>query len=306
MKDFEKRLFDTLVNQYNFYIKEIENEHLKWIAKLKIDNGELAVGVVDKTYKDLEIAVEEGFFIRVIYGSYDGEPLKQGDIYFSPEEKRVVAAWNNETPFIQMIDSIYKKTSRDSEDKNSTITFGLIAINVIVFLISAYFSKSITNIDYSVLYIMGAKFNYAILNYGEYWRLITSGFLHGGIVHIAVNMYSLYYAGNQVSKIYGNKKYLLMYLLSAVGASTLSMVNSQSLSVGASGAIFGLLGAIAAFAFKERSRIGKGYLTNLISIIATNLVIGFMLPNIDNLGHLGGLIVGVLLGFALYKNQTRK
>lgn len=125
-------------------------------------------------------------------------------------------------------------------------------------------------------------------------------------MHIAVNMYCLYYAGNQVSRMYGNRKYLLIYLLSSIGSSVLSMVNSQSLSVGASGAIFGLFGASAAFAFKERSRIGKGYLTNWISIIATNIVIGFMLPNIDSLGHLGGLIVGALLGFALYKNQTRK
>lgn len=303
MKDFEKRLFDTLVNQYNFYIKEIQNEHLKWIAKLKIDNGELAVGIVDKTYKDLEIGEEEVFFIRVIYGNYDGESLKPGDIYFSPEEKRVVAVWNSETPFIQMIDSIYKKSSRAPREKTSLITLGLIAINSVVFLISAYFSRSIVNIDSSVLYIMGAKLNYAILNNGEYWRLIASGFLHGGIVHIGVNMYSLYYAGNQVSEVYGNKKYLLMYLLSAVGASGLSMVNSQSLSVGASGAIFGLLGAMAAFAFKERSRIGKDYLTHLVSIIATNLLIGFMLPNIDNLGHLGGLMVGGLLGFILYKKD---
>ena len=302
MKDFEKKLFDTLVNQYDFYIKEIDNKTVKWIAKLKVDNGELAVGVVDKDHKDVYLNGDEGTFIRVIFGDYKGEKLNEGDIYFSPKEKRVVAAWNTKTPFIQIIDSIYNKKQVMPK---SFITLGLITINIIVFLISAYLSKSIVDININVLYRMGAKFNESIINDGQYWRLITSNFLHGGIVHIAVNMYSLYYAGNQVSKIYGNKKYLIIYILSALSTSALSMLNSNSLSVGASGAIFGLLGAMAAAAFKERSRTGKNYLINLVSVIATNLIIGFMLPNIDNLGHLGGLIAGALLGIILYKNKGK-
>lgn len=300
MKDFEKLLFDILVKQYDFYIKDIDNKDLNWIAKLKVDNGDLVVGVVSKDKKDVQLDSAEGFFIRVIYDDYKGEELKSGDIYFSPAEKRVVAAWNNETPFIQIIDSVYNKNRIEAK---SVITLALISINVIIYLISAYMSKSVVDITPNVLYDMGAKFNNAIINQGQYWRLITWGFLHGGIVHIAVNMYSLYYAGSQVNRIYGNKRYIAIYLFSSVGASLMSMINSNSLSVGASGAIFGLLGAMASFALKERSRIGKGYLVNLVSVIATNLIIGFMLPNIDNFGHIGGLLVGCILGLLFYKQE---
>lgn len=300
MKHFERILFDTLVKEYNFYISELTGDTRKWVARLKVDNGEIPIIVVDKENKDDAITASLGNAIKIIYGEYYGEALNLGEMYFSPKENRIVASWNEETPFVEIINNIFQ----NREVKNqSNVTFGLIAINVVIFIISAILSKNFFDIDTSVLFKMGAKYNQAILNNGEYWRLIASTFLHGGIIHLAVNMYSVYYAGAQVHKVFGGKKYIAIYILSGLGASITSMIDRTTLSVGASGAIFGLIGAMAAFAYIERRRIGKQYLMSLISILLANLMIGFILPNIDNLAHLGGLVVGLVLGFILYKKE---
>lgn len=298
MKSFETLLINKLVNEFGFYVKEVNHGALKWIAKMKVDNGEIFVGVVSKENKDISLDSEEGSFIKVIEGNYNGEELKPGEIYFSKEEKQVVASWNDKTPFIDILNSVYTRTATS---RLSYITVGLIAINIFVFLFSAYLSGSIVNINVDVLKELGAKSTYLIKG-GEYWRLVTSAFLHGGIVHIAVNMYSLFYTGNQVNRIYGNKKFIAIYFLSAIGTSLMSML-TNSLSVGASGAIFGLLGALLVFAYREKDKLGKEFFINLISIIAMNLIIGFILPNIDNFGHIGGLLTGTILGFILYKKK---
>ncbi|MBL4932436.1 rhomboid family intramembrane serine protease [Clostridium paridis] len=298
MKSFEQLLLNKLVNEFGFYIKDVNQGDLKWIAKMKVDNGEIFVGVVSKENRDITLESEEGSFIKVIEGNYNGEELKSGEIYFSPDEKQVVASWNDKTPFIDILNSLYR---RPTTSTLSYITMGIIAINIFVFIYSAFLSGSVMDIKSDVLYELGAKYTQAI-QAGEYWRLITSAFLHGGLVHIAVNMYSLFYTGNQVNRIYGNRNFVIIYFLSAVGASGASML-TNSLSVGASGAIFGLLGGLLVFAYKERTRIGKDFLVNLVSIIAMNLIIGFMLPNIDMYGHIGGLLTGLVLGFILYKRK---
>ena len=139
----------------------------------------------------------------------------------------------------------------------------------------------------------GAKSN-ILIEQGQVWRLLTCAFLHSGLVHIACNMYSLYIIGPQIQQIYGTKKYLIIYIISCITSSLLSyFMSPNSISVGASGGIFGLMGALLAFAIIERHTIQKKYISSLIQIIVINLFIGLSIKNIDNFGHIGGLIGGI-------------
>lgn len=122
-------------------------------------------------------------------------------------------------------------------------------------------------------------------------------FLHGGIVHVAVNMYSLYAIGPMVERVYGKAKYIAIYFISGILASIFSYAFSTSVSIGASGAIFGLLGAVLIFAFKSKGKTGSGFIKSILSVIFINIFIGATLPNIDNFAHMGGLLGGMLVAF---------
>ncbi|WP_157453669.1 rhomboid family intramembrane serine protease [Clostridium sartagoforme] len=153
-------------------------------------------------------------------------------------------------------------------------------------------SRNLIDINIYTLIQMGAKVN-ILINRGEIYRLITSTFLHGGIMHILFNMSALNIIGKEVEYIYGSKKYILIYILSALSGSLFSyLFNPNSVSVGASGAIFGLLGAMLVFGLKEKNKIGKQYVKNILETLAINVIIGITISNIDNYAHLGGLIMG--------------
>lgn len=183
------------------------------------------------------------------------------------------------------------------------VTITLIALNVLYFIVSVVMSGSIlsiVSISQEVLVELGAKYNAGIAS-GQYYRLITCMFLHGGIVHIALNMYALYAIGPLVERVYGKVKYLLIYFIGGVSASLLSYIMSPTISIGASGAIFALLGACLVLAVKMKRRIGKGFFNNIITVIVINLVLGLSLPDIDNFGHVGGLLGGIVTAIAVFK-----
>jgi rhomboid protease GluP len=120
-------------------------------------------------------------------------------------------------------------------------------------------------------------------------------------------MYSLNIIGPQIQQIYGTKKYLIIYIMSCITASSLSYLRSaDNISVGASGGIFGLMGALLAFAIIERKKIDKKYISSLMQTIAINLFIGLSIKNIDNFGHIGGLVGGLLIGNIIYRTSKKK
>jgi membrane associated rhomboid family serine protease len=140
---------------------------------------------------------------------------------------------------------------------------------------------------------------------GEWWRLVTSGFLHRGLVHIALNMWALWVLGTEVERLIGRWRYIALYLLSVVGGSVgvLLLAPNQS-AVGASGAVFGLFGALVFF-FRRLNRSPRP----LITLIVINFAIGFFIARISWQAHLGGLITGALAGALLAyapagKNRT--
>ncbi len=138
---------------------------------------------------------------------------------------------------------------------------------------------------------------------GEYWRLFTGMFLHAGVVHILANGLSLFIFGRIVEGIYGHARFALVYLLAGLFGSVASFsLNSTGVGVGASGAVFGLVGALAAYFVANRrvmGKMGRQNLTGLVVLMGINLAFGLTFPGIDNWAHLGGLASGFLLGLAL-------
>lgn len=321
MDKFEKKFFNTLVSKSGFYIRSFYSESLKkeqWIAILEnesmlysiiIAENSYNVSLYDETYKYLKSLYNKNIVINeivTIEGSYDYYEHDNMLIY-SLRDKKVVYSSNSCKLLIPIINEmdITKKTN-NKRDKYMMLTNILIAINLLVFLISAWISKNIFNIDIYTLIIMGAKVN-SLIDKGQVWRLITCAFLHGGLIHIFFNMYALKILGPEIEYVYGKVKYLVIYLLSAIAASIFSYIfGPQSVSVGASGAIFGLFGAMLIFGIKHRKQMGKAYMMNILQVIFVNVIIGISSSNIDNAAHFGGLIVGALIALLLGERRSLK
>lgn len=177
------------------------------------------------------------------------------------------------------------------------VLFGII---IVVYIAEVVLSRSLEP-TLDVLYQLGAKWNPDI-KAGAYWRLLTAMFLHGGVLHILFNGFSLFSIGPMVERFFGTTRFLGLYFISGLAGSVASYAFSPNLSVGASGAIFGLVGGLAAFFYVSRKTFGemaRQQLGSLITVIMLNLFIGFSGGNIDNFAHMGGLVGGALLGWLL-------
>ena len=175
------------------------------------------------------------------------------------------------------------------------VTYVILAVTVLTFGIQ-FLSKSTSGIDYPVVY--GAKINQAIIE-GQYWRLLTPVLLHASILHLGFNMYALYVLGPGLERYYGYWRFLTLYLLAGFAGNVLSFIFTPAPSLGASTAIFGLLGAQGVFLLQNREMFGKPAqraLINLVIIAGINLVFGLS-PGIDNWGHIGGLLGGSLFAW---------
>ncbi|WP_102274568.1 rhomboid family protein [Cytobacillus massiliigabonensis] len=169
-----------------------------------------------------------------------------------------------------------------------TYVFMMIQVAVFLFLESVGSST-----DTSTLIKYGAKFNPLILE-GEWWRFFTPIILHIGILHLLMNTVSLYYLGTVIERIFGKSRFLLIYLIAGFGGSIASFIFSPSLSAGASGAIYGLFGALLYFGVIYPQLFFRTMGFNLLLILGINLMFGFSMPSIDMAGHIGGLIAGFL------------
>lgn len=195
---------------------------------------------------------------------------------------------------------INEKTEKDNKVYESTfkpkkivVTTALIAICVVAFFIT--FIASSGNLDVYALLKYGANYAPYVKTGGiQVMRLVTCAFLHANIFHLLFNMYSLYIIGSQLENYVGKWKFIGIYLISAISGSLLSCVFSESVSVGASGAIFGLLGAILYFGYHYRLYLGSVLRNQIIPLIVLNLMLGFLSSGIDNAAHVGGLIGGYL------------
>lgn len=178
----------------------------------------------------------------------------------------------------------------------------LLALNIAIFLVSGVLSGNLFTPSNAVLFLLGAKVN-QLIQAGQYWRLIASMFLHANLIHVAVNCYSLYAIGPQTERFYTTPHFLALYFISGLTGGAASYALSPNPGVGASGAIFGLVGGLAAFYYIARKLLGdasRQQLGSLVTIIMINLFIGLSSGGlIDNYAHMGGLAGGLVIGWLL-------
>ena len=296
-----------------FYISQYRNTQMT-IALKRFPQGIYAIILTDDKYENID------YNEALYYLKQKGEGFSLHTIVFTSEsiynpsysiDNKVVVDYSSGKilycdqgcePIVGIIRNVTGNDEKIvSEFKRYYITYTLIIVNVALFIICALKSRNIFDINPYVLLEMGAKYRPLMYFTNEWWRLISCNFLHGGIVHLAFNMYALYIIGKQIEDLYGKKAYIIIYSLSGLGGSILSYyLAPTSLSVGASGAIFGLLSALLVYAYKERGRIQKGALSNLLFVIGINLLFGLSMPNIDNYGHIGGIVVGAISSYLIY------
>ncbi len=321
MEKFEKVFFNLLTKELKFFMRDYHsNFHNKnkWIGLLDLEETVVAVIVVKDSDEEVDLneareylskSLDKSFILNLIiltseeYISY-GES-NYNKLIFSLRERKVLYCSEGSRAFIPILDYIANIDSkRKISFKEYKVTYTIIIVNILLYLIEVIKSRNLIDIDIYTLIQMGAKVN-VLINSGEVYRLVTSVFLHGGIMHIFFNMSALNIIGREVEALYGSKRYILIYFISALGGSLFSYLFSpNSVSVGASGAIFGLLGAMLIFGLKEKEKIGKRYVKNILETIGLNVLIGLTIPNIDNLAHLGGLVIGALASFILFKKKN--
>jgi rhomboid protease GluP len=169
-------------------------------------------------------------------------------------------------------------------------TYLFIVIQVVMFMFLEWKGGS-TNTRVLIEY--GAKFN-PLIKQGEWWRFFTPVFLHIGFFHLLMNTFALYYLGTTVERLYGSFRFFIIYLFAGFFGTLGSFIFTSSVSAGASGAIFGLFGALLYFGTVYRHLFMRTMGMNILSVIGINLLFGFVVPGIDNAGHIGGLIGGFL------------
>ena len=197
-----------------------------------------------------------------------------------------------------------KKAENVFKKKYPIMTYILIGINILMFALMYIIGKGSTNAK--TLINFGASYP-PLIRVGEYYRLITSAFLHIGIWHLIFNMYSLYIIGAQLENFFGKGKFLIIYLGSAIFGNLMSLLFFDGISAGASGAIFGLLGALIYFGYHYRVYLGTVVKSQIIPLILINLCLGFSINGINNSAHIGGLVGGILLSIGVgVKYKTSK
>ncbi|UOQ93737.1 rhomboid family intramembrane serine protease [Halobacillus shinanisalinarum] len=170
------------------------------------------------------------------------------------------------------------------------LTYVLLALNILAYLFIEY-KGSTTSITTLIEY--GAKYNPAIVD-GEWWRILSSMFLHIGTLHLLMNMLALYYLGAAVERIYGTLRFTFIYFLAGIFGGLASFMLNPQVAAGASGAIFGLFGALLYFGVHYKRLFFRTMGYNLIFVIGINLAFGILVPQVDNGAHMGGLLGGFI------------
>lgn len=212
--------------------------------------------------------------------------------------------------FIKLTNDINQKNydeSKKAEEvfakKTPYVTYTIMIICAILYLLTSISSGNFIDQNPNVLYNYGALVNFNMMNNNpvELFRLISSVFLHAGIFHLLCNMYSLYVIGPQLESFFGKTKFVIIYIVSGVVGNLLSLsfLQDNIVSVGASGAIFGLLGSLLYFGYHYRVYLSSVIKSQIIPLILLNLGIGFVASGINNFAHIGGLIGGILISMAV-------
>lgn len=220
--------------------------------------------------------------------------------YFPNIDKKLKFTEKGMNLFLKITEDINKKNMEEAKKvdelfkpKTPVVTYTLIAINILIFLLGIIFNMQ------DALINLFANYGPLVTENHQYYRLFTSMFMHANFLHIAFNMYALYLLGSQAEGFFGKTKFLTIYILSGLSGSLLSiLLNQGAVSVGASGAIFGILGALLYFGFNYRVYLGNTLIKEILPIILINLAFGFAITGVDNYAHIGGLVGGLTTAMA--------
>ena len=295
----------------NYKIVRIVSHHIHNKEQLDFDKFKLSKIVKQVKRKTLSFKVK----VLSIYTDIEDEKILNNDDVLITKEKdinnpKLVSAFPDIVEktnrkedgleyFIKVTDNINKKNEKRNKIaekifsyKQPIVTYIILAICIILFILMELSGGS-TNSQTLLKY--GANLDVLVKN-GEYYRLFTCIFLHIGIMHLLCNMYSLYIIGREVENLFGKIKYIIIFILSGIFGSIMSLAfTHNTISAGASGAIFGLLGALLYFGMHYRTYLGEAIKRSIIPIIVVNLIIGFFAEGIDLAAHIGGLVGGILL-----------
>lgn len=295
----------------NYKIVRIVSHHIHNKEQLDFDKFKLSKIVKQVKRKTLSFKVK----VLSIYTDIEDEKILNNDDVLITKEKdinnpKLVSAFPDIVEktnrkedgleyFIKVTDNINKKNEKRNKIaekifsyKQPIVTYIIMAICIILFILMELSGGS-TNSQTLLKY--GANLDVLVKN-GEYYRLFTCIFLHIGTMHLLCNMYSLYIIGREVENLFGKIKYIIIFILSGIFGSIMSLAfTHNTISAGASGAIFGLLGALLYFGMHYRTYLGETIKRSIIPIIVINLIIGFFAEGIDLAAHIGGLVGGVLV-----------
>ena len=294
----EQYKFDLFKVQH--IIKQIKKKTLSW----KMNALNICL--------DLDKKIEPGLFnhietinINSINDIKKNENLKE---MFPDIENNLIDTKDGIDLIINVTHDINEKTYKDNKlfekvfsPKKIIMTKLIVLLCVIMYIISGVMNVSggFFSISPTTLVYLGGNIIGGVQNL-ELWRLITAAFLHVNIMHLLVNMYSLIIIGSQVETFIGRFKFVFIYIISAIVGNLLSLVfEANIVSVGASGAIFGLMGALLYFGYHYRLYLSEAIKTQIIPVIVLNLLLGFMVSGVDNAAHIGGLIGGYLASMAI-------
>lgn len=237
--------------------------------------------------------------------------------FFPKINKELIETNDGLELIVNVTNDINAKTEKENKlfaqvfsPKRIIFTKLLILLCTIMYFVVAFCGKNwgiLTSFDANLLATLGGN-NILLVKSGEFWRLLTCVFLHGSFIHFLVNMYSLAIIGTQVETFIGKSKFVMIYIISAIGGSLMSLVFNASniISIGASGAIFGLMGALLYFGYHYRLYLSEAMRNQIVPIIVINLIISFIW-GFDNAAHIGGLISGYLAAMALgIENKSTK
>lgn len=188
------------------------------------------------------------------------------------------------------------------------VTIGLIVLNALIFVVSAGMAGNPMQIGTAVLVKLGANHAPLVMQ-GEAWRLAAAMFLHGGVLHIGLNMFALYQAGQVVERLFGAAAFLLLYLGAGLAGNVASIWwNPAGISVGASGAVFGVYGALLGYLRAQPGSLPLSVFRQIrsstLAFIGYSLFAGIAIPGIDNAAHVGGLLGGIALGYGFAQPLT--
>ena len=278
MKKISKKIFSLNINALSIFVNLGDNVH-----------------IAEKTYKNIDLAYLKNFKDVAKY-NFIIENYPNIVEYENTDEEGLEL-------FVKITEEINTKNLSEAQKaeevfkkKTPIITYLLIAINILVYLFVAFKTNEVYSFEADKLYDYGGLVNYHSMgSNNDLIRIFTSIFLHQNIFHLAFNMYALYIIGAQIESFFGKIKFSIIYLLSGIVGSLFTMLflNDMTVAVGASGAVFGLLGSMLYFGYHYRIYLGQVLKSQIVPLIIVNIFISYLL-GFNNIAHLGGMFGGYL------------